>query len=77
MEDIGEFFALLFGRMHARREGAAGREALSVADWAPMVDITEDDKESITKAEIPEVDKNAVKFRFTTAFSPYKASVKG
>jgi HSP20 family protein len=43
----------------ARRE--SGREAMTVADWAPTVDITEDDKEYLIKAEIPEVDKKDVK----------------
>jgi len=59
MEDIGERFNRLFGRLPARREG--GREALTVADWAPVVDITEDEKEYLIKAEVPEVDKKDVK----------------
>jgi HSP20 family protein len=36
---------------------------MTVADWMPTVDITEDDKEYLIKAEIPEVDKNNVKIR--------------
>jgi HSP20 family protein len=34
---------------------------MTVADWAPTVDISEDDKEYLIKAEIPEVDKKDVK----------------
>jgi HSP20 family protein len=34
---------------------------MTVADWTPTVDITEDDKEYLIKAEIPEVNKNDVK----------------
>src|SRR2546426_2987313 len=34
---------------------------MTVADWAPAVDITEDDKEYLIKAEIPEVEKKDVK----------------
>src|SRR6202051_1800828 len=58
LEEIGERVNRLFGRP-ARRE--SGREALTVADWIPTVDITEDDKEYLVKAEIPEVDKKDVK----------------
>jgi HSP20 family protein len=60
LEEISERFNRLFGRMTpARRE--SGREALTVADWAPTVDISEDEKEYLIKAEIPEVDKKDVK----------------
>lgn len=37
------------------------KEALTVAEWAPAVDIAEDDKEYIIKAELPEVRKEDVK----------------
>jgi HSP20 family protein len=38
-----------------------GREALTVPDWSPMVDITETDQEYLIKAEIPEVKREDVK----------------
>jgi HSP20 family protein len=59
LEEIGERFNRLFGGVPARRD--AGREALTVADWVPRVDIIEDDREYLIKAEIPEVDKKDVK----------------
>jgi HSP20 family protein len=59
LEEIGERFNRLFGRLPLRRD--SGQETLTVADWAPRVDITEDDKEYLIKAEIPEVDKKDVK----------------
>jgi len=34
---------------------------LQVAEWAPLVDISEDDKEYLIKAELPEVNKEDVK----------------
>ena len=34
---------------------------MTVADWVPSVDITEDNKEYLIKAEIPEVNKNDVR----------------
>lgn len=40
-----------------------GREEMTVAAWAPLVDIIEDDKEYLIKAELPEVKKNEVKVR--------------
>jgi HSP20 family protein len=40
-----------------------GREEITVAAWAPLVDIIEDDKEYLIKAELPEVKKNDVKVR--------------
>lgn len=42
---------------------ANGQEDITVAEWAPLVDITEDDKEYLIKAELPEVKKNDVKVR--------------
>jgi HSP20 family protein len=59
LEEISDRFSRIFGRLPARRE--SGREAMTVADWAPTVDITEDDKEYLIKAEIPEVDRKDVK----------------
>src|SRR5262245_16964485 len=40
-----------------------GQEDITVAAWAPAVDITEDEKEYVIKAELPEVNKNDVKVR--------------
>lgn len=37
------------------------KEAISVAEWSPLVDITEDEKEYIVKAEIPEMKKEEIK----------------
>jgi HSP20 family protein len=37
------------------------KEALAVADWSPLVDITEDEKEFLLKAELPGVKREEVK----------------
>lgn len=37
------------------------REATSLSDWTPSVDISEDDKEFLVKAELPEMKKEEVK----------------
>jgi HSP20 family protein len=39
----------------------AEEEALITADWVPLVDIEETDKEYLLKIELPEVPKDAVK----------------
>lgn len=59
LEEMSERFAHLIGRLPGRREN--GKEAMAVADWAPAVDISEDDKEYVIKAELPEVKKDDVK----------------
>ena len=37
------------------------KEALTVAEWSPLVDISEDQKEYLIKAEIPEMKKEEMK----------------
>jgi HSP20 family protein len=37
------------------------KEAMTLTEWAPAVDITEDDKEWLVKADLPEVKKENVK----------------
>jgi HSP20 family protein len=52
--------ASLFGRRLAlKRDG--GEEAFTLAEWAPAVDITEDDKEYTIKVELPGVNKEDVR----------------
>lgn len=51
----------LSGGTPARGDGNG--EDITVAEWAPLVDITEDDKEYLVKAELPEVKKSDVKVR--------------
>ena len=41
--------------------GNGGKEALTVAQWSPLVDITEDEKEYLIKAELPDVQKEDVR----------------
>ena len=43
------------------RPAWGAEEALVTADWAPLVDIQESDKEYLVKAELPEVKKDDVK----------------
>jgi HSP20 family protein len=60
-KDIQEFeqrLASTFGRAVAKHNG---EEAITTADWAPLVDITEDDKEFLVKAELPGLKKEEIK----------------
>jgi HSP20 family protein len=45
----------------ARAKELAKEEALTVAEWAPLVDIVEDEKEYLIKADLPEVKKEDIK----------------
>ena len=59
LEEMEKRLATLFGRVPLRSEGE--KEAMTVAEWSPLVDITEDEKEYLIKAEVPEVKKEDVK----------------
>jgi HSP20 family protein len=59
MEDFQNRLSTLFGRAPTRRPN--GREEITLADWMPLADITEDEKEYLIKAELPEVKKEDVK----------------
>ncbi|TAJ26845.1 MAG: Hsp20/alpha crystallin family protein [Nitrospirae bacterium] len=60
LEDMQRRLSTVFGRLPVRKEGGKD-EAMTVAEWAPLVDIVEDEKEYLIKAELPEVKKEDVK----------------
>ena len=60
MEELQSRFAKLFS-LGPPRFGNGGKEFMTVTEWAPSVDIIEDDKEYLVKAELPEVKKEDVK----------------
>jgi len=60
LEDMEKRLSTIFGRAPMATNGEK-KEAISVAEWSPLVDITEDDKEYIVKAEIPEMKKDDIK----------------
>lgn len=57
-DDLSNKLSHYFG--HKPAPVGAGKEAMSVAQWAPLVDIAEDDKGFIIKAELPEVKKEDI-----------------
>jgi HSP20 family protein len=60
LEALQQGLGGLFSRSPAQwPEGQ--EEQIAVPEWAPLVDISEDDKEYLIKAELPEVKKEDVK----------------
>ena len=57
MEEMSERLNRLFGTWSRPN----GKETLTVADWAPVVDIQETEQEYLVKAELPEIKKEDVK----------------
>jgi HSP20 family protein len=60
MEELQDRLSNLFSRFPTRM-GDRKDESITVAECAPLVDITEDDKEYLIKAELPDVKKEDVK----------------
>jgi len=60
MEGLQHRLSGYFGRPLMRR-GHDEEESITAAEWAPLVDIIEDDREYLVKAELPEVKKGDVK----------------
>jgi len=59
LNELQNRLATLFGRTAVRPGN--GEETITTADWAPVVDITEDDKEYLVKAELPGLKRDEVK----------------
>jgi HSP20 family protein len=62
MDDMQRRMSSLFDWSPFRRSNLTNdEESITVAEWAPLVDIAEDDKEYLIKVELPEVQKDDVK----------------
>ena len=59
LNELQNRFNTIFGRTSLRQGNR--EEALALADWAPAVDISEDDKEFVIKAELPGLKRDEVK----------------
>lgn len=60
LEEMQTRLFSLFGR-GAPRKQSEKEESLTMAEWAPLVDVSEDEKEYLIKAELPEVKKEDIK----------------
>ena len=61
LDELQNRLATMFGRIPQRQGARTGNEAMTTADWAPMVDISEDENAFILKLDLPEVPKDAVR----------------
>ena len=62
MDDLQRRMTSLFDWSPFRRSSlTTDDENITVPEWAPLVDIAEDDKEYLIKVELPEVQKDDVK----------------
>ena len=59
IEDMEKRLSSFFGRTPV--PGGDKKEAITVAEWSPLVDISEDEKEYLIKAEVPEMKKEEIK----------------
>jgi HSP20 family protein len=58
LEDMHRHLGTLLDGSSSRSRN--GRESMTMTEWTPIVDIVEDDKSYIIKAELPEVKKEDV-----------------
>ena len=61
MEETQNRFNPFFLAGFANRMGSGEIHSLTVADWSPEVDISEDDRGYLLKADLPEMKKDDVK----------------
>lgn len=62
MEEMQRRMSSLFDWSPLRRTSLTPEEeSITVSEWAPLVDIAEEDKEYLIKVELPEVQKDDVK----------------
>jgi len=60
LDELNKRLSMMYGRAPVRKDSEK-EEAMTVAEWAPLVDILEEDKEYLIKAELPEVKREDVK----------------
>ena len=68
LEDVQNRLSSILGRSSRRTDN--GQENMTLAEWSPLVDITEDEKDYIIKAELPEVAPADVKETISSTISP-------
>ena len=60
LEDLQKRLSTLFGRVPVKTTNGEQQEALTVTEWAPVVDIVEDNTQYVIKAELPGLPKDAI-----------------
>jgi len=59
LEEVQSRLSTFLGRRSQNSDN--GKETLARAEWAPLVDIAEDEHGYLIKAELPEIEKEAIK----------------
>lgn len=60
LEEVQSRLSTFLGR-RSQVPDSNGKETMARSEWAPLVDIAEDDKEYLIKAELPEIEKDGIK----------------
>lgn len=60
LDELQKRLSVLFGRAPVKTNGEQ-QEALTVTEWAPLVDIVEDDTQYVITAELPGLEKEKIK----------------
>jgi HSP20 family protein len=60
LDELNKRLSMMYGRAPLRT-ASEKEEAMTVAEWAPLEDIVEEEKEYLIKAELPEVKREDVK----------------
>ena len=80
LSDLQSRLSNILSGTGAAESGAEGHTSLMNADWQPAVDISEDDKEYLVTADLPEVRKDEVQIgvenRVLTITGERKSSVE-
>ena len=74
LDEVQNRLSTFFGGFPTRLFGN-GR-TLKMTDWSPQVDIIEDEKEYLIKADLPEMKKDDVKVTMETAFFASQGSAR-
>ena len=61
LRDFAEWESRLQRALGFPTREPSAKEPMTLAKWSPLVDISEDDKEYLVKAELPELKKEEVK----------------
>ena len=74
LDELQNRLATMLGRAPQRQGARTGNEAMTTADWVPMVDISEDENAFLLKLDLPEVPRMPCASARKTACSPSAAS---
>jgi HSP20 family protein len=61
LRELEDFQSRILSAFNPSSRRGNGQESLAMVEWAPLVDIAEDDKEYLITAELPEVKKEDVR----------------